>query len=191
MAEFPILFSGPMVRALIEGRKTQTRRLAWRPADFEPPAVGDRFVTEDHKGRMFKPTVWQRREPGDWGWVRETACIPDCAKDRRDREWITYFAGNRAAVDLVWTPAIHMPRWASRFTIVVTDKRIHRVREITPADARAEGFGMTGDGRDEWASFLDYWASLHGQESSDRNDEVVALTFTVHHCNIDAMERDS
>lgn len=84
MSDHPIIFSAPMVRALLDGRKTMTRRLAWRDAEFglqdyaseqleEMDAKGWNVVGEGNEGqfRVYKPTPWQRVKPGDRLWVKE------------------------------------------------------------------------------------------------------------------------
>src|SRR5690606_14173331 len=123
----PIIFSAPMVRAILEGRKTQTRRPAWQAprvfiqTDGEPPEP------------ILVPTVWQKTEPGDLLWVRET--------------WAESAHGPVYKADVLgadtdgwgWRPSIHMPRWASRITLEVTDVRLQRLQEISEEDARAEG----------------------------------------------------
>jgi hypothetical protein len=108
-----------------------------------------------------------------------------------------------------WTrpkPSIHMPRWASRLTLTVTDARVQRLQEISEADAVAEGAGFYVPGHGfiteadlradpGYSNFLAprmgfeaIWASIHGPDAWDANPWVAALTFTVHRCNIDQME---
>ena len=92
---------------------------------------------------------------------------------------------------------IYMPRWASRLTLVVTATKIERVQEITEEDAKAEGVearrsGQWGDGEPTHAyrtGFVYVWRDLHGPDSWIANPQVVALTFTVQHHNIDARKR--
>lgn len=107
-------------------------------------------------------------------------------------------------------PAIHMPRWASRLTLIVTATKVERLQEISFEDACAEGMpdfvtflaavGETVEARErenaadcarrlQWPQrwFADVWRDLHGAGSWDSNPEVVALTFTVHKRNIDAL----
>lgn len=108
----------------------------------------------------------------------------------------------------VWLkkPSIHMPRWASRTTLQVTDVRVERLQDISEADAVAEGcfkgkasgrvFASAGAmhiGGDEWANardwYADLWNSINGEGSWDANPWVVAYTFTVQHGNIDQIAR--
>ena len=78
-----------------------------------------------------------------------------------------------------------MPRWASRLTLPVTYVRVERLRHITNADAKAEGFDPHPTVETPWHSFLDYWNKLNGEHASDLNPWVVAITFTVHKVNVD------
>lgn len=114
--------SGPMVRALLEGRKKQTRRLATSPL--------------------------RRCDVGDRLWIRETFATPfkrtehsSGAIYRADGpEYLSLGAqAHQWGAEARWTPSIHMPRWASRITLEVTAVRIQRLHELTDDDAIAEG----------------------------------------------------
>ena len=201
MADYPVIFSAPMVLALLAGRKTQTRRLAWRwPRSFgdSRPIVGTAKTHGD-------PTPWQRVKPGDRLWVRENLGF----EYRMMRP--TYAAGPGVLVvpnappefcgpthRYASRPCIHMPRWASRFTLVITATRIESLQAISAADAMAEGIERRADrdfqiGHDIRATdpvgcFSALWWSLHGIGTWDENPEVVALTFAVHQRNIDEMK---
>jgi hypothetical protein len=191
MADRPIIFSGGMVRALIDGRKTQTRRLAWKP--FE--TVHGRYVAP-----VASP--WQRVQPGDRLWVRESwragigydaAKISDMAP-RITRIWFDADelpAGSSAGHK--GRPAIHMPRWASRITLTVTAVKIERLQDISRRDAMEEGCPFadmaTGMIPRDW--FRKLWNSLHGPDAWQANPEVVAVTFTAERRNINAMPEPS
>jgi len=136
MDDRPILFSAPMVRALLNGTKTQTRRVVKR---FEVRAG----MPEPEMQSLLRCCPYGA--PGDRLWVRETF-----AKiDGQTQPWIetdyraTYTHGDRLGDSLGikkrWTPAIHMPRAASRITLDVTGVRVERLQDISEADARAEG----------------------------------------------------
>jgi hypothetical protein len=225
----PILFAAPMVKALLEGRKTQTRRLL-KAAVPERPAFSnvrgrakhdwpyldaycDQPKTAANPRGMGPLWCWWTRDdrpgatfkvgyvPGDMLWVRESAVIAPqrwtdspvnpCGPHRQE---VGYLADDprgqvsEAARDygLKGTPAIHMPRWASRLTLEVTEVRVDRLRHITEADARAEGFEPSAGG-DAWHAFLDAWNVLYGDGATDANPYIVALTFIVHRCNVDAL----
>lgn len=189
MSERPILFSGPMVRAIIEGRKTQTRRLlSERHAYHFLDGVGDLALCP-------------YGEPGDRLWVRETWAPCDYVVDgvrREDPTCIAYAAGRAARriegdgscdIDtrvfgwdnVTWRPSIHMPRWASRITLRVTSVRVERLQAITGADVVAEGVsvdrcpcepcGMTsemcpGTETDHIMAFAQLWDSINGKRAS-------------------------
>lgn len=151
MKERPILFSGPMVRAILEGRKTMTRRVVklrygadvvvtngqvWKPARV------------DYAGYVDCPYG----QVGDRLWVREAFSGPHCmdasdgCKAVPPSKWgdcsrIWYWAdGNMTEGD--WTrprPSIHMPRWASRILLEIVAVRVERLQDISEADAQAEG----------------------------------------------------
>ena len=231
----PIIFSGPMVRALLDGRKTQTRRLL--KANIPPmPAMDnispsnttkhptpylDSYCSEkktaanlrgmsrlwcwwtrdDRSGREFKVGYM----PGMRLYVREAWCqkaedgaaVSGAALYRADGEHVALSDGDGFTVTRQdgreaspWRPSIHMPRWASRLTLVVTDVRVQRLQNISEADALSEGieplrFPETGDWGWPQHRFRDLWNSIHGPDAWDANPEVVALTFTVHCGNID------
>jgi hypothetical protein len=187
----PIIFSGPMVRALLDGRKTQTRRLAWRDPHEGGPA----------DGLERRPSSWRKVQPGDRLWVRER-CWSDYqgadgngVRYQADGEWIKATDEERwAALDCYaharhpdnatntgqLVPSIHMPRWASRLTLAITDVRVQRLHEISEADAQAEGTTPFGEYRPSHISaFRSLWNHLHGFGAWDANPEVLALTFTV------------
>lgn len=228
MADRPIIFSAPMVRALLDGRKTQTRRVL-KPQPDEPKWDGTSTVPGEYPidGWRWKSLPYA---PGDRLWVREACSYPQYWIDHPNEAYIGhvfYEASKDAPAPSPWLrapdpdhcrkrPSIHMPRWASRLTLTVTDVRVQRVQEISEADAVAEGVTrctwaeeMAGDGRIEWhvpfetpgeypgitnahpsprGAFWELWNSLHGPEAWAVNPWVVALTFTVHRCNIDDME---
>ena len=188
MADRPIMFSAPMIAALLAGRKTHTRRLATSPLRHAQP--GDRlWVREAWKA------VPASAYPGEKSTPNPSA--PDEVAVYR-AHW-SYSSGG-----VPWRPSIHMPRWASRFTLVVTEVRVQQLIDITEADAMAEGvqevrdpdrdgfrhFSVPGTMTKEWptarAAFADFWESLHGAQSWTAGTDVVALTFTVARRNVDA-----
>lgn len=147
--ERPILFSGPMVRAILDGRKTQTRRVFTRAhaKRLGLDTCGDEIVTSDgpywngefHEG---SPPWSPYGLPGDVLWVRET-WAPHADEERSKRPAIFY----RADCDDTsgfphinnWRPSIHMPRWACRLTLRVESVRVERLNDISEEDAIAEG----------------------------------------------------
>jgi hypothetical protein len=242
MTARPIIFSAPMVRALLDGRKTQTRRIlkpqppehvgALIGPEVYAPAVVDRFGELQPGPEAFGVYTddgeWGTRvrfQPGDRLWVRETwrtAASVDALKPKKI-EAACLDAGYRRA----WAPiqyeadgardnftegepqpgktrvAIHMPRWASRLTLIVEAVKVERLQDISELDALAEGvrFGegqMAGtffvhgagvmSGVSAVACFERLWHAMNGAESGDENPWVVAITFRVVKANIDSPE---
>lgn len=164
MVARPILFKGPMVRAIIDRVKTQTRRIM----DPQPPrdaAVVDPYNgnyehftawSADHKmflepGNVKGTAHWRCRAgvPGDRLWVRESFSVPwGCVTNEGPLPCWYWADGNPPFGD--WTrpkPSIHMPRWASRLSLEIVALRAERLQSISEADARAEGIReVTKDG---------------------------------------------
>lgn len=141
MKERPTLFSYAMVRAILAGQKTVTRRVVKPPHDFllaggaklehlarVPFAVGDRLWVRETWGlrRHHDVTDWNRAS----------------VKGVRFRdEWVLDYRADWGPSQeaCFWRPSIHMPRWASRLTLAVTDVRAERLQNITEEQAKAEG----------------------------------------------------
>lgn len=221
MTDRPILFSGPMIRALLDGRKTQTRRAIKPQPELFP--VDDAGTHCDVGLEQFEDDPLPRIRlgrcitlqtvpyaPGDRLWVRETWAVGNIydgmTAGQINPNAIPLYCGIRyAATDarlgIKDRPSIHMPRWASRLTLIVTDVRVQRLQEISEADAEAEGaerLAMDEDGKfyqhdagTHRIGFAGLWEHLHGAGSWDANPWVVALTFTAHHRNIDQMETEA
>ncbi|KVG03163.1 hypothetical protein WJ21_04555 [Burkholderia vietnamiensis] len=162
MRELPILFSGPMVRAILEGRKTQTRRVVKLPHNnqlgaWEPTTAGGGSVK--YAGGTPAPelaAIWHTRtgdcyvcphgDVGDRLWVRETHLAwwkldeANPAGPRVFSHVAAYAAdGYELEPGEKWIPSIHMLRAASRITLEITDVRAERLQSISESDARAEG----------------------------------------------------
>lgn len=200
MTQIPIIFSGPMVRALLEGRKTMTRRLAWRddcPGKLE--ACGAPLAN----CCRTKPSPWQKVTPGDGLWVRENyrphgdGPLSECTGPE---DFVFMASADEAQLAMwKWRPSIHLPKWASRLTMVVTATKLEPLQAITDEDAKLEGIvlhkeGWWWDGVDHKTAgvtargaFYCLWSKLHGKASWDANPQVVALTCTVYQRNIDEM----
>lgn len=223
----PALFNGEMVRALLEGRKTQTRRLI-KPQPVASPAGG--FGWQGVSGGWYKnpdsagfPCPYG--QPGDLLWVRETWYCDDCRVQQgpyilpgdlagEDDKLLYYRATDCAPAGLTytgfsgeamnnpWRPSIHMPRWASRLTLRLTDVRAERIQDISEADAIAEGCtdgGCGNCGNSSWPSpcgcmdpqpmhrdsFCRLWESINPQQGWHTNPWVWALTFEVIEQNVD------
>jgi hypothetical protein len=160
--ERPILFSGPMVKAILEGRKTQTRRILKPQVESEwlewliyVNADGDhRYYGQDGEPTMHINTDKELPDdgecpygkPGQRLWVREawTTLDQDYLPAGKDGCRVTYRADHfdpdgDGPGELRWYPSIHMPRRYSRVTLEVTGVRVERVQDITEEDCRAEG----------------------------------------------------
>lgn len=166
----PILFKGEMVRAILEGRKTQTRRLLKpQPADDYSSLIGPEMYHPAITGKNGELTpgpevygvfsddgefgqVCPFGKPGDHLWVREThAIVPRTAYARSEgvhqvlrpddnHDAAIFREGfDRSTGGIRWRPSIHMPRWASRITLEITDVRVERLQDISAEDAKAEG----------------------------------------------------
>jgi hypothetical protein len=161
--ERPILFNGQMVRAIRDGRKTQTRRLV-KP---QPRGIWESGVA--HRGNMdirsdafhVQASVQSERrvlycpygKPGDRLWVRETwYCdrLDDPHSSLQEKQDELYYradvpsgrfedAGYWSETGSYWRPSIHMPRWASRINLEITGVRIDRLKELSDQDAISEG----------------------------------------------------
>lgn len=214
MSDKPILFSAPMVRALLDGRKTQTRRiLKPQPDDLyegQTPkqlriSIGDRLWV-----RESLSVDWEEGESYDpMGGVRESACGVSYGFARgpsipynvyaADNEYVDFPEVDVKPLPMRGIPSIHMPKWASRLTLTVTDVRVERLQDISEEDARAEGCPVTWDGKpydppppevDSWQGYGRYsycllWSKINGPGSWDANPWVACYTFTVHRGNID------
>lgn len=175
--EKPIIFSGLMVRAIIDGRKSQTRRVLkpqpiWE-SEWEGYGEGC-WVYTNRNDYCFPMAEYQHPiQPGDRLWVREAFAT--------DGVVVRYAATDDIHELRKTKPSIHMPRWASRITLDVTEVRVQRLQDISEEDARAEG--VRGNASGPWGcegvieDFSDLWESIHGPGSWDANPWVAAITF--------------
>lgn len=233
----PIIFSAPMVRALLAGRKTQTRRLLNpQPETFMVDGAECKVEAVHVQGDAVPRVatgmcLTSQKVPyakGDRLYVREAHHRTDDCDDSHlvgydfaddfmfETEYhdvpgvgrVGLFAhslggwGGRSSRNF---PSIHMPRWASRLTLLVDDVRVERLQAISEADAIAEGIEQvsTCGGGPMWKhypdgspaggwlgaaeSFRTLWQSLHGADSWAANPFVVAVTFSVARGNIDRL----
>lgn len=147
MKERPILFSAPMVRTILEGRKTVTRRVL----KFNAAGRAAYFGKQWHPDDLDIAKACPYGQPGDRLWVRETWRTDsglDMQKPSSFCAWpVKYLADNAARTcgalfgntNGKTRVSIHMPRWASRITLEVTGVRVERLQDITPAQILAEG----------------------------------------------------
>lgn len=232
MADKGIIFSAPMVRALLEGRKTQTRRLLSSVRVFgtpERPAFSlkgaelnralqgaDRWRHLDGNGWFWEADAFDYQAPATrTGWMANLPYAPGDRLYVRENFQLLRFGDYEvtkaqpadvrfAATDTLtdcdkdvrgypWRPCIHMPRWASRLWLEVTDVRVQRLQAISDADAIAEGIQigepLIGESPSAARLFKHLWNSLHGSagERWQDNPWIVAVSFEVHHGNIDGV----
>ena len=191
--ERPIIFNSEMVRAILEDKKTQTRR----PIKPQPDADGlarlaGQWVWNDTDAREYRCPYGR---PGDLLWVKETFAtgIPGCSSG------VTYRAdhidqnGDGPANPIKWRPSIHMPRWASRITLEITNVRVELLQDIPENDILAEGIapprtdGMFAE--DEYLEkiyhdFINLWDSIYVKRGLgwDANPWVWVIHFRVAEC---------
>lgn len=217
MKERPILFSAPMVRAILDGTKTQTRRVAKGVAAVHS-VTGEPLAKLDSAGPRVSCPYGQ---PGDRLWVRETWRIGSWSEDsgsiaidyqadgNNRREWLEVPDGDdflrywqQSRDDAIkalgdqdrykwepgqspcrWRPSIHMPRFASRITLEITGVRVERLKDISEADAIAEGvqgLETTIQGQEITGHIAKYallWESINGPGSWDANHWVWVVEF--------------
>lgn len=199
MKERPVLFSAPMVRAILDGRKTQTRRVinpqpyidgmgnfCWNGRNFGQDSNGPciQAIASPIPSSKTKRVCCPYGKPGDRLWVRETF--------NHDGEKYIYAADlNELGVQkwaAQWKPSIHMPRNASRILLEITGVRVERLQDISECDAKAEGsyvcdyFGRrlldqsSNQGCYKWG-YRSIWESLNGSGSWDLNPFVWVIEF--------------
>ncbi|UYW75572.1 hypothetical protein OFY05_11420 [Pseudocitrobacter faecalis] len=174
MKERGMIFNGEMVRAILNGRKTQTRRTVKLPhidRDAMCELSGNELSGELSAGNYRNSP---HGKPGDRIWVRET--FGDCGVRLVYRA--DTFDGARCKVNR-WTPSIHMPRWASRILLEITDVRVERLNDISECDAKAEGAPTecTLIGDKHYPGFRSLWKSIYGDDSWQANPWVWVIEF--------------
>lgn len=190
MKERPILFSGEMVRAILDGRKTMTRRVVKPQPEQDtdcPYHIGTGIERKARTcpygklgDRLWVRETWRGKE---WGYDRPREVIYRASDDcyGNPRETTTH-------PDVKWTPSIYMPRWASRITLEITNVRIERLQDISEEDADFEGisssFGNWKNYTDQSvvcqtskASFRTLWESINGPVSWGINPWVWVVEF--------------
>lgn len=205
MKERPILFSAPMVRAILGSRKTVTRRVVRWPSWANPEDAGqqaalvrDRALALYRDGRAIKVLRCPHGATGTRLWVREQFSY-SYGTGVEDRSPCWYWADGQPDYG-DWSrpaPSIRMPRWASRITLEVTGVRVERLQEISDADAMAEGVEhwVIGEGWREYGlppdveaagthplrsardSFASLWESINGPGSWEANPFVWVIEF--------------
>jgi hypothetical protein len=163
MKERPIIFNSEMVRAILDGRKTQTRRVI-------KPQPGD-----IHRDLLRINYHCPYGQPGDHLWVRETFQIDDNYPDM-----VFYKADDLAGhISTKWNSPIYMPRCDSRITLEITNRRVERVQDITEEDAMAEGVGRIAGLGEYRQCFKNLWDSINKKRDYgwDTNPYVWVIEF--------------
>ncbi len=202
MNEYPILFSAEMVRAILDGRKTQTRRII--KAKHEEGVICGAAAAPGHAIESWGGGQWSRAvhseclaSPygaiGDKLWVKETWAawdkfdgdaseISGRAKDLVERGitqgHISYRADPQTHADK-WRPSIFMPRWASRITLEIVSVRVERLQDISHRDALAEGveYDVSKQDGNPIARYQKLWESINGKGSWAQNPWVWCVEF--------------
>ena len=203
MKERPILFSAPMVRAILDGRKTMTRRVVKnQPPSFCPYLTrcgGDfrwgwsdgstvDFAWHPRGNGADMDSMWMPPPhgiPGDRLWVRETWKPHTQTSVHSQAIYAAEYSNEKLAKAIGnWHPSIFMPRWASRITLEITDVRVQRVQEISEEDAIAEGCNRLPDALSvpipgsARTMFNGLWNSINGKKHPwESNPWVWTLTF--------------
>ncbi|HBX5053053.1 TPA: hypothetical protein MH364_02910 [Klebsiella pneumoniae] len=233
MTERGMIFNAEMVRAILDGRKTQTRREVKLNLDISCLATTYDWATSlaaNHYQALTEEQIQQKAEslrgvihpvilgngqmvsiicphgkPGDRIWVRETFCPVDDTQYGGEK-WVDYRATPRYeashpagwdsapndAEALKWRPSIHMPRWATRILLEITDVRVERLNAISEEDVRAEGVPPAGSLLPDYpgtfltpkgdfatakVAFQRLWESIYGEESWKANSWVWVIEF--------------
>jgi len=165
--ERPILFKGEMVRALLEGRKTQTRRVV--KVDVA------NCCTHQCGGKSEAAlSHCPYGQPGDRLWVRET--FHPMKSSKGPASYRATWPKDDETPDEGWKPSIHMPRWASRITLEIVAVRVERLQQISNEDCFAEGLPAdTTKGNRTW--YADLWESINGKGSWNVNPWVWVVEF--------------
>ncbi|HIB5950275.1 TPA: hypothetical protein ACWXCL_002349 [Klebsiella pneumoniae] len=212
MKERGMIFNAEMVRAILDGRKTQTRRPVKFPVhdkNLGCELAGNELAGELSAGNYLNSAFGK---PGDRIWVRETwatlgnedGCCVDwegnlCKGDERpaariyrasceqrpgdyglwsipdDAYWKPHTKEHK--FEGAWRPSIHMPRWASRILLEITDVRVERLRSMSQDDARAEGVIAASGPMEAGLAFRELWDSIYGEESWKANPWVWVIEF--------------
>lgn len=189
MKERGMIFNGEMVRAILDGRKTQTRRpIKWKQTRFTE--IGERedgskwpwSEDAEHACDFWHPCPFG--DVGDRIWVRETwaeagASAPDLKLYRANypEHVPSIYENVPPAKEIRWTPSIHMPRAASRILLEITDVRVERLRSMSLDDARAEGVIAASGPMEAGLAFRELWDSIYGEESWKANPWVWVIEF--------------
>ncbi|MCY3512434.1 hypothetical protein [Klebsiella michiganensis] len=204
MLERGMIFNAEMVRAILDGRKTQTRRPVRFPVldkNLGCELAGNELAGELSAGNYLNSAFGK---PGDRIWVRETFRVHSRATDVATlvykasvrNSWteqthrVPVSVCNKPATPEKWTPSLHMPRWASRIQLEITGVRVERLNAISEENAASEGVAQFRGGfwkhyQPGWTqhqlsargSFVTLWKSIYDEESWQSNPWVWVIEF--------------
>lgn len=219
MKERGMIFNSEMVKAILDGRKTQTRRIVKPQPELTKGsgfswngALYGAGSDDRETNRNFAHIKCPFGKPGDRIWVRETwallgnedGCCVDwndnlCKGDEKTAARIYRASCEQRPGDYglwsipdnaywkphtenekfegAWRPSIHMPRWASRLLLEITDVRVERLRSMSQDDARAEGVIAASGPMEAGLAFRELWESIYGEESWKANPWVWCISF--------------
>lgn len=175
MKERPIIFNGAMVRAILSGDKTQTRRVIRRqPFEWESHLCYVPRKMIGHYNLLNKADIYESNPfgiPGDRLWVRETFACLGAIKDNYKSG---IFRADDPDAHVIWKPSIHMPRKFSRINLEITNVRVERIKDISEQDAQNEGlidnFISPGDGHSASYHFVNLWNSINEKRGFGWNE---------------------
>ncbi len=193
--EKPILLNTEEVKAILDGRKTMTRRVINAPVFKQvrdPNKIywkNDQVIFQWHGDTIWEVAIKPPCQPGDILWVKETFAVGKIAygeePDGREVAYISQCQGENDSIpkewaisndigieDVVWSPSIHMPREAARLFLKVKDVRVERLQDITEEDAEKEGVKAYGpnncSGTSARIAFAELWDSTIKKQDIDR-----------------------
>jgi hypothetical protein len=176
MTERPIM-CGPLVRAILDGTKTQTRRKVrlgrWQVEERDDGSPWPWMYDEKRDGDSWLRCAYGR--PGDRLWVREAWLTVDGESAFYRADYAPDAKGERDH-GVSWRPAMFMPRWASRIELEVTDVRVELLQDINAEDAWREGVAYSPD-VDPVQGYRELWEQLHGPGAWDANPWVWVVSF--------------
>lgn len=183
MKERPILFSAPMVRAILDGRKTQTRRVVKFIPELGDPKYWCKMAVSEPAKLSFLAGDYTRYcpygQPFERLWVKETFSAHGAFGVSGRVCYRADIPDGREPHGAHWRPSIFMPRLASRITLEITAVRVERLQAISRGDAMAEGCPFPnmakGDNPRHW--YADLWAAINGPDSWAANPYVWVIEF--------------
>lgn len=191
-----MIFNAEMVRALLDGRKTQTRRpIKWKQTRFTE--IGEREDGSKWPWSEDAEHACDFWHPCPFGAVGDRICVREAFRVHSratDVATLVYKASernswteqtrrvpvavcNKPATPEKWTPSLHMPRWASRILLEITGVRVERLRSMSQDDARAEGVIAASGPMEAGLAFRELWDSIYGEESWKANPWVWVIEF--------------